>query len=201
MTFVIIFAVLSYIFGTLPSGIICAAFFKLGDLRQIGSGNIGATNVLRTGNKWAALITLLLDTLKGVAAVSLWHLLDAPIADSLYGVIFGFCAFLGHVFPIWFGFKGGKGVATYLGVLFGINIICGVFGCILWLIGAKISKISSIGALNMAILMPLLLFIGGDNIAVPFIILVASIILIAKHKQNIIRILNKTEPRIGQSPQ
>lgn len=191
---IILLCLLGYLLGTLPSGIICANIFKLGDLRQIGSGNIGATNVLRTGNKAAAIITLLLDALKGFFAVLLYFLTD----DISHGALFGLCAFLGHVFPVWSSFKGGKGVATYLGVLFGLNPIFGLFGCILWLIGGFISKISSIGALNMAALMPILLFFGQDTFMIPVIMAFMSLVLIYKHKENIIRILNKTEPKIGQ---
>jgi glycerol-3-phosphate acyltransferase PlsY len=193
---IIFFSIIAYLLGTFPSGIICATFFKLGDLRQIGSGNTGATNVLRTGNKFAAFLTLLLDGLKGTLAVLLYHFLDD--LTQTHGIIFGAFAFLGHVFPIWNGFKGGKGVATYLGILFGLNSVFGIFACILWLVGAFLSKISSVGALNMAVLMPILLFIGQDNTMIPLIMICLSIILIIKHKANIERIISKTEPKIGQ---
>ena len=193
---IILLCIIAYLLGTLPSGLICAEIFKLGDLRQIGSGNTGATNVLRTGNKKAAFITLLLDGLKGSIAVLLYHVISN--FTETQGVILGSCAFLGHVFPVWFGFKGGKGVATYLGILFGLNSIFGLFACILWLIGAFLSKISSIGALNMALLIPILLFFGHNNIIIPSVMLALSGILIFKHKANIMRIINKTEPRIGQ---
>ncbi len=197
---IILFCMLAYIIGTLPSGLICAELFKLGDLRQIGSGNTGATNVLRTGNKFAAFLTLLLDALKGTIAVLLWHI-GSYVGIELnetHAVIFGGCAFLGHVFPIWYGFKGGKGVATYLGLLFGMNFMFGVFACILWLVGAFLSKISSIGALHMAVLMPVLLYIGQENNVIPIILALLSCVLIFKHKANIQRIIQKTEPKIGQ---
>lgn len=194
---IILLCFVAYLLGTFPSGILCATIFKLGDLRQIGSGNIGATNVLRTGNKLAAFITLLFDALKGTFAVllSVYYVSDSV---QINGMLFGGCAFLGHVFPIWYGFRGGKGVATYLGVLFGINFIYGLFACCLWLIGAFLSRISSVGALNMAFLMPILLFIGTDNWKISFILGILSLILIFKHRANIERIFNKTEPKIGQ---
>lgn len=193
---IILLCVVAYLLGTLPSGLICAEIFKLGDLRQIGSGNTGATNVLRTGNKFAAFLTLLLDALKGTFAVLLYHI--GTDFTATHGVILGGLAFLGHVFPVWFGFKGGKGVATYLGILFGLSFIFGIFGAILWLIGAFLSKISSIGALNMAVLIPILLFLGQDNMMIPIVMVCLSLILIIKHKANIQRIITKTEPKIGQ---
>ena len=192
----IFFSIIAYFMGTFSSGVVYARIFKLGDLRQIGSGNTGATNVLRTGNKFAAFLTLLCDGLKGTLAVLLYHL--SSDFTQMHGMIFGAFAFLGHVFPVWTGFKGGKGVATYLGILFGLNSIFGIFACILWLVGAFFSKISSIGALNMAILMPILLFIGNENVIIPMIMVFLSVILIAKHKANIARIISKTEPKIGQ---
>lgn len=193
---IILLCLFAYMIGTFPSGIICAEFFKLGDLRQIGSGNTGATNVLRTGNKLAALITLLADAVKGTLAVSLYYISDNfTLAD---GALFGACAFLGHVFPIWYGFKGGKGVATYLGVLFGLNFIFGSFGCILWLVGGFLSRISSIGAINMALLMPVLLYFGQDDNMITGIMVLLSLVLLFKHKKNIERIIKKTEPKIGQ---
>jgi acyl phosphate:glycerol-3-phosphate acyltransferase len=197
---IIFLCMFAYIIGTLQSGIICAKIFKLGDLRQIGSGNTGATNVLRTGNKFAAFLTLLLDALKGTIAVLLWHIghYVGIEFNETHAVIFGGCAFLGHVFPIWSGFKGGKGVATYLGLLFGLNFMFGIFACMLWLIGAFLSKISSIGALNMALLMPLLLYVGQENNLIAMIMVLLSCILIVKHKANIQRIIQKTEPKIGQ---
>ncbi|MFT6072463.1 MAG: glycerol-3-phosphate acyltransferase PlsY [Alphaproteobacteria bacterium] len=187
--------ILSYFLGTLPSGRICAFIFKLGDLQNIGSGNTGATNVLRTGNKFAAFLTLLFDALKGSCAVLLAYF--TPNFQEIAGIIFGAWAFIGHVYPVWYKFKGGKGVATYLGILFGLNIMFGIFGCILWLIGGFLSKISSVGALNMALLMPALLYFSGHGTLSIIILCALSVILIIKHKDNIKRIINKTEPKIG----
>jgi len=193
----------SYILGTLPSGHIFAYLFKLGNLEKIGSGNAGATNVLRTGNKVAAFLTLLFDALKGVCAVKLIYFIpDLSVnSDILHAasIIFGAWAFLGHLYPIWYKFNGGKGVATYLGILFGLNFTFGIFGCILWLVGAFLSRISSIGALNMALLMPVLLLFADYNHFNILILASLSVILIFKHHPNIRRIINKTEPRIGQS--
>jgi glycerol-3-phosphate acyltransferase PlsY len=196
---IIFLSLLSYLLGTFPSGRICAKIFKLGDLQSIGSGNTGATNVLRTGHKLAAFITLLLDAVKGTLAVNLVcftsHLTEI---HQFIALLFGGWAFIGHVYPIWYQFNGGKGVATYLGILFGLNPIFGVFGCVLWLIGAFLSKISSVGALNMAILIPMLLLLT-DLPTINIIFFTGlSLILIFKHKENIYRIIHKTEPKIGK---
>ncbi|MDF1634829.1 glycerol-3-phosphate 1-O-acyltransferase PlsY [Mycoplana sp. MJR14] len=180
-----------YLLGSIPFGLILTRMAGLGDVRQIGSGNIGATNVLRTGNKKLAAATLLLDALKGTAAAAIasrWGL-EAGIAA-------GFAAFLGHLFPVWLGFKGGKGVATYLGVLLGlVPIVLAVFAAI-WLAVAFISRYSSLAALVAMLVVPVVLwFLGNEEVALLFAVM--SAISWWKHRANIARLINGTESRIG----
>ncbi len=180
-----------YLLGSIPFGLILTRMAGLGDVRQIGSGNIGATNVLRTGNKKLAAATLLLDALKGTAAAAIasrWGL-EAGIAA-------GFAAFLGHLFPAWLGFKGGKGVATYLGVLLGlVPIVLAVFAAI-WLAVAFISRYSSLAALVAMLVVPVVLwFLGNEEVALLFAVM--SAISWWKHRANIARLINGTESRIG----
>ncbi|MGB3148952.1 MAG: glycerol-3-phosphate 1-O-acyltransferase PlsY, partial [Paracoccaceae bacterium] len=139
----IVTAVLGYLLGSVPFGVLVARIMGLGDLRQIGSGNIGATNVLRTGNKPAALATLLLDGGKGAAAVLIARGLAGEDAAQLAGL----AAFLGHLFPIWLGFKGGKGVATFLGILWALAWPVGAATCLTWFVAALIGRMSSLSAL------------------------------------------------------
>jgi len=142
----ILAVILGYLIGSIPFGILSARLFGLGNLREIGSGNIGATNVLRTGNKKAAAATLVLDMLKGAIAVL--------IANAIWGetasLFAGLGAFLGHLFPVWLGFKGGKGVATFLGVILAISFPAGLIACATWLITAYMGRISSLSALTAA---------------------------------------------------
>lgn len=180
-----------YLLGSIPFGLILTRMAGLGDVRQIGSGNIGATNVLRTGNKKLAAATLLLDAMKGTAAAAIasrWGL-DAGIAAGL-------AAFLGHLFPVWLGFKGGKGVATYLGVLLGlVPIMLAVFAAI-WLAVAFISRYSSLSALVAMATIPVVLwFSGNEKVALLFAVM--SAISWWKHRANIVRLINGTESRIG----
>ena len=146
----ILWAVLGYLLGSIPFGIVITRALGLGDLRQIGSGNIGATNVLRTGNKPAALATLLLDSGKGAIAVLLARWLAGPDA----ALVAGAAAFLGHLFPVWLGFKGGKGVATFLGTVLALDWRLGLIACGLWLLTAAAGRISSLSALVAAALTP-----------------------------------------------
>ena len=163
----------------------------LGDVRSIGSGNIGATNVLRTGNKKLAAATLVLDMLKGTVAV-----LIAGIASPEAAIIAGFGAFLGHVFPVWLKFKGGKGVATYLGVLLGLFWQGALIFAAVWLIVAYTSRYSSLAALVAAVIVPIALYIlGVHQIAALFLVL--TIIVFIKHRANIQRLVSGTEGKIG----
>lgn len=184
--------VFGYLLGSIPFGLVLTRMAGLGDVRQIGSGNIGATNVLRTGNKKLAAATLLLDALKGTAAAaiaSLWGL-EAGLAAGL-------AAFLGHLYPVWLSFKGGKGVATYIGVLLGLApVMVLVFGAI-WLTTAKITRYSSLSALTATVITPVALYAAGyGKVALLFAIM--TVITWIKHRANIQRLLNGTESRIGE---
>ena len=186
-------AVLSYLLGSVPFGIVMARLFGLGDLRKIGSGNIGATNVLRTGNKLAALLTLVLDAGKGAIAVLIARYAVGEDAAQLAGI----AAFLGHLFPIFLGFKGGKGVATFLGTLLALSFPVGLAACGLWLLCALLTRISSLSALVAAVLSPLAAWALGHNEVIALTAVLAVIIL-ERHKANIARILSGKEPKIGK---
>ena len=180
-----------YLLGSIPFGLILTRMAGLGDVRSIGSGNIGATNVLRTGNKKLAAATLLLDMLKGTAAV-----LIAGIVSPEAAIAAGLGAFLGHIFPVWLKFKGGKGVATYLGVLLGLFWQGALIFAAVWLSVAYITRYSSLAALVAAVVVPIALyFIGVHQIAALFLVL--TIIVFIKHRANIQRLLAGTEGRIG----
>jgi len=186
-------ALVAYLLGAVPFGIAIARLFGLGDLRQIGSGNIGATNVLRTGNKFAALLTLMGDAGKGGAAVLIARALFGPDAAQLAG----FAAFLGHCFPIYLGFRGGKGVATFLGTLLALFWPAGIAACLTWLVAALLFRISSLAALIAAISAPIWLAVLGMPSAVILGIALAALIL-WRHSANIQRLLAGTEPKIGK---
>jgi len=190
----LIAAVAGYILGSIPFGLVMAKLFGLGDIRQIGSGNIGATNVLRTGNKLAAFLTLVLDAGKGAIAV--------VIARALFGEgaagVAGLFAVLGHLFPLFLRFKGGKGVATFLGTLLALSFPAGLAACATWLIMAVIFRISSLSAIMAALLAPVFTFYfyhmhGAALVAV------LSLVVIAKHHANIGRLLKGEEPKIGKN--
>jgi glycerol-3-phosphate acyltransferase PlsY len=184
--------ILGYLLGSIPFGLLLTKAAGLGDIRNIGSGNIGATNVLRTGNKPLALGTLLLDGGKGAVAT-----LVAAHFDPLLGVIAGGAALLGHLFPVWLGFKGGKGVATTLGTLLAVNWMVGVAACLTWLAIAFGFRISSLAALVAVALSPLYAYILGTG---PQVVLAAfaAILVWIRHHENISRLLKGTEPRIGK---
>ena len=181
-----------YALGSIPFGLLLTRAAGLGDVRDIGSGNIGATNVLRTGRKDIAAATLLLDGLKGTASVLIFAQFS-PLA----GVVAGFAAFLGHIFPVWLKFKGGKGVATFLGCLFGFAWPAGLAFCAIWLLVAKLSRYSSLSALVASAVSPLVLWaLGLPAQALALAVMVA--ILWIKHSENIARLRAGTEGRIGQ---
>ncbi|WP_377288373.1 glycerol-3-phosphate 1-O-acyltransferase PlsY [Rhizobium sp. SG2393] len=185
--------VFGYLLGSIPFGLILTRAAGLGDVRKIGSGNIGATNVLRTGNKKLAAATLLLDALKGTAAAALAGLYLGPDA-ALAG---GFAAFLGHLFPVWLGFKGGKGVATYIGVALGVVPWLVLVFAAVWLGVAKISRYSSLSALVATLVIPVVSWFAiSEKTALLFAVM--TIITWIKHKANIQRLLAGTESRIGQ---
>jgi glycerol-3-phosphate acyltransferase PlsY len=184
-------ALFGYLLGSIPFGLLITRAAGLGDVRQIGSGNIGATNVLRTGNKGLAALTLLLDALKGTAAVLIAGLYGTELA-----IVAGFLAFLGHLFPVWLGFKGGKGVATYLGVLAGLMWKVALVFAAIWIAVAVLLRYSSLAALTAAVAVPLtLLFMGYQDFAVVFAVM--SAIVFIKHRANISRLMAGTESRIG----
>ncbi len=183
--------VFGYLLGSIPFGLLLTRAAGLGDVRSIGSGNIGATNVLRTGHKGLAAATLLLDALKGTAAV-----LIAGVYGPEFAIAAGLGAFLGHIFPVWLGFKGGKGVATYIGVLFGLMWQAGLLFLAIWILVALALRYSSLSALIACIVTPFALwFMGRSDLAILFALL--SVIVFIKHRANISRLLAGTETRIG----
>jgi glycerol-3-phosphate acyltransferase PlsY len=183
---------LGYLLGSIPFGLILTRAAGLGDIRAIGSGNIGATNVLRTGRRGIAAMTLIGDALKGTVAV-----LVAGHFGTDAAIVAGLGAFLGHLFPVWLGFKGGKGVATYLGVLAGLHWPSAAVFAIVWLAAAAITRYSSVGALSASIAAPIALFaFGQTNAGILFVLL--SLLLWYRHAENIRRLAAGSEGRIGQ---
>ena len=181
-----------YLAGSIPFGILISKFLGLGDLRKVGSGNIGATNVLRTGNKFAAFLTLLLDFLKGVCTVLIIKHFFAQDAVQLSA----FCALVGHCFPIWLRFRGGKGVATFLGVAIALSFVLGVICCLVWLLVALIRRMSSLASLVSSLSAPIAaIFLGQPNAS--GLLSVLTVIVFFRHQQNISRIIKGVEPKIG----
>ncbi len=190
---ILLSVVFGYLLGSIPFGLILTRAAGLGDVRKIGSGNIGATNVLRTGNKKLAAATLLLDAFKAtVAAVVAAHFISLEA-----GIAAGFAAFIGHLYPVWLKFKGGKGVATYIGVLLGLAPLMVLVFAVLWLGCAKITRYSSLSALVATLVVPVVEWFAGDH-RVAVALAVMTVITWIKHKQNIERLLAGTESRIGQ---
>ncbi len=185
-------AVLGYLLGSIPFGVLVTRAMGLGDLRQIGSGNIGATNVLRTGNKGAALATLLLDGGKGAVAVLLARWLVGEDAAQVAGL----AAFLGHLYPVWLSFKGGKGVATFIGVLLALNWLVGLAVCLTWLLGAVVTRTSSIAALVAAAASGLFVLALTDG-SLLILTLILTLLIYVRHAENLKRIKAGTEPKIG----
>jgi acyl phosphate:glycerol-3-phosphate acyltransferase len=181
-----------YLLGSIPFGLLITRFAGLGDIRKIGSGNIGSTNVLRTGNKGLAALTLTLDILKGTAAVLIGGLFGPDTA-----IIAGLGAFLGHLFPIWLKFKGGKGVATYLGILLGLYWPMAFVFAAVWIAVAALSRYSSAAGMTAAIVSPFGLWFFREYQASELFFLLALLILWA-HRENIARLLKGEESRIGQ---
>src|SRR3712207_3383226 len=184
---------LGYAFGSIPFGVILTRFAGVGDIRKVGSGNIGATNVLRTGRKGLAAATLLGDALKGTAPVLLAHALWGPNAAILAAL----GAFLGHLFPVWLGFKGGKGVATYIGCLLGLYPLAVLAFAAVWLGVAFATRYSSLAGLVASAAMPPVLWALGQGTTAGVAVLM-TLLLWWKHRENIRRLLAGTEGRIGQ---
>lgn len=189
----VIWGAVGYLFGSIPFGILITRVFGLGDLRQIGSGNIGTTNVLRTGSKSAAAATLILDGGKGAVAVLVARWLASDDAAQIAGLL----AFLGHCYPVWLKFKGGKGVATYLGLMLALAWPVGVACCLTWLTTALLGRISSLSALVAAASTTCwVLLLGYGNIF--FLGVAVTLLVFWRHKENIGRLKAGTEPKIGK---
>ena len=186
---VILFA---YLIGSIPFGIIISKIMGLGNLRNIGSGNIGATNVLRTGNKLAAILTLIFDLLKGAISVIITYY----IFNDTTAQIAALSSFLGHCFPIWLKFKGGKGVATFIGISLALYWPAGILICLTWVLTAFLSRISSLSALISSLSSILWVWILGVPSAV-FVMTVLTILIWYRHIENIKRIIKNTEPKIN----
>ncbi len=184
-----IIGIISYLMGSIPFGLILTKVFLKKDIREIGSGNIGATNALRTGNKLIGYSTLILDVLKAIIPV-LYVKINFP--DVVY--ISALCTFIGHVFPVWLKFKGGKGVATYVGILFSLNIIFGLVFGVCWLIIFFIFKYSSLASLIGSISIPayILIMKGSENV---FFYVIMFILIFFTHRENIKRLKNKEETK------
>ena len=183
---VIIVAITSYLIGSIPFGFILTKIFLKKDIRDIGSGNIGATNVLRSGNKYIGYSTLILDILKAVLVVTL---IKINYPDYVY--VSALCAFLGHVFPIWLKFNGGKGVATYVGILFSLNLIYGLIFGFTWIIIFLFSKYSSLSSIIASLSIPIYLFIVNGDQIIFFVIM--FVLIFYTHRENIKRLKNKEE--------
>ena len=188
---------LGYLLGSIPFGLLLTRAAGLGDIRKVGSGNIGATNVLRTGNKKLAAATLLLDGLKGAAAVLIARAtLDGDMGQA--GALWaGLGAVIGHMFPVWLGFKGGKGVAAGYGVLIAAAWPVGLLAGAIWLLVAKFARISSLAALASFAAAPVLAFIFAST-GLVYLAFITAVLIFIRHHENIRRLLAGTEPRIGQ---
>ena len=180
---------ISYLMGSIPFGLIFTKIFLKKDIREVGSGNIGATNVLRTGNKAVGYLTLTLDVLKAVIPL-LYIKFYFP--ELVY--ISSLSVFLGHVFPIWLKFKGGKGVATYLGILFSINYILGIIFVFSWLIIFYVSKYSSLGSILSSLLIPIFIFFNS-NYENEYFFIIMFVLILFTHRENVKRLINKEESK------
>ncbi|MGX0975981.1 glycerol-3-phosphate acyltransferase PlsY [Roseovarius sp. MBR-51] len=192
-TLLLLWAVIGYLLGSIPFGMVLARVMGLGNLREIGSGNIGATNVLRTGNKTAAALTLLLDGGKGAVAVLLARAMAGEDAAQLAAL----ASFVGHCYPVWLGFRGGKGVATFLGILLALAWPVGLACCATWLVTALVTRVSSKAAIMAAALSTGWMVVLGYSAGM-MLAFVLSLLVFWRHRENIARIKAGTEPRIGQ---
>ena len=185
--------ILAYFLGSIPFGILISKIYGLGNLRNLGSGNIGATNVLRTGNRFAALLTLILDASKGFLGVIMARYIseDAAITASV-------CVILGHIYPIWLKFVGGKGVATFIGALLALNFMAGIFVCLVWLSVAFLYRYSSLAAIISSLSAPIWIFLFYGNGAL-VVTVIMTILILYRHKENIRRLVNGSESKIGKS--
>ena len=190
--------ILFYLIGSLPFALILTKLSGFGDIRNIGSGNVGATNVLRTGNKLLAIIVLSLDIFKGLIPYLIIHIYFNEL--SLLNKIF-LCHFaiIGHIYPIWLKFKGGKGVATYIGFLFGLNPYIAISFLLIWLVVAYMSKYSSLGSLVGIFVAPAYFIFINFNFNISIFFIYLTFVIVIKHKENIKRLINKTESKIKLS--
>ena len=195
MTHEMLFALaLGYLLGSIPFGLVLTRLAGKGDVRKVGSGNIGATNVLRTGSKWLAALTLVLDCLKATAAILLAPKLFGP--ETAVAAAAG--AMIGHLYPVWLKFRGGKGVATFLGVLIPLLPIAAIVYAVVWLILLLTIRISSVAGMAAAISAPVTAVIVGARTLLPML-LGFALLVIWKHRENILRLKDGTEPRIGRA--
>jgi glycerol-3-phosphate acyltransferase PlsY len=189
----------AYVLGSVPFGLLLTKSAGLGDIRAVGSGNIGATNVLRTGHKGLAALTLILDAAKGAAAVLLAHWLGGHVGFQIAaGLIAGFGAVIGHVFPVWLKFTGGKGVATMFGVIVALSWPVGLVAFVTWLLIAVVFRLSSLAAIVAVGFTPVFALALTHDRALVLLSAVLAILVIVKHHANIRRLLTGTEPKIGK---
>ncbi|MDC6448252.1 glycerol-3-phosphate 1-O-acyltransferase PlsY [Alphaproteobacteria bacterium] len=191
----LVLIILFYLLGSLPFALILTKVFGYGDIRNIGSGNVGATNVLRTGNKFLAFIVLCFDILKGLTPFIILNLYFNEI-DILFKIFICHFAILGHIFPIWLKFKGGKGVATYIGFLFGLNLYIGFSFLFIWLIMALFSKYSSLSSLIASLMVSIIIFLIETNDYISVFLFYLFLVITLKHLENIKRLINRTENKI-----
>lgn len=195
MEAIIIFILIGYLIGSFPSGLVYTRLAGMEDIRNLGSGNIGATNVLRTGNKKIALATLITDMLKGVTAI----LIAKSFLSDTQATFIGVAAFLGHIYPVWLKFKGGKGVATYIGVIAGLSIWAVTGFALIWLIMAGLFRYSSLAALTASLAVPIIFYLQPNSQNIALISLVMTFIVFFKHLENIQRLWKGVETKIGNT--
>ena len=190
--------IIFYIIGSLPFALIFTKLFGFGDIRNIGSGNVGATNVLRTGNKYLAFVVLCLDIFKGFLPFIILQMYFQDIS-LLNKILLCHFAILGHIFPVWLKFKGGKGVATYIGFLFGLNPYIALSFLLVWMITAYVTKYSSLGSLIGILVTPAYFIFINFNFYILVFFIYLTLIIYIKHTENIKRLINKTESKIKLS--
>ncbi|NCG09617.1 MAG: glycerol-3-phosphate 1-O-acyltransferase PlsY [Alphaproteobacteria bacterium] len=195
METILIFILMGYLIGSFPSGLVYTRLAGMEDIRNLGSGNIGATNVLRTGNKKIALATLITDMLKGITAI----LIAKSFLSDTQATFIGVAAFLGHIYPVWLKFKGGKGVATYIGVIAGLSIWAVTGFVLIWLIMAGLFRYSSLAALTASLAVPIIFYLQPDSQNIALISLVMTFIVFFKHLENIQRLWKGVETKIGNT--
>ena len=195
METILIFILMGYLIGSFPSGLVYTRLAGMEDIRNLGSGNIGATNVLRTGNKKIALATLITDMLKGITAI----LIAKSFLSDTQATFIGVAAFLGHIYPVWLKFKGGKGVATYIGEIAGLSIWAVTGFALIWLIMAGLFRYSSLAALTASLAVPIIFYLQPDSQNIALISLVMTFIVFFKHLENIQRLWKGVETKIGNT--